>query len=627
MRAILTAVVAAIEGCAAAVAGIAVIGIPAVLLWAVTFNIAADPKDVAAAVAGVWLLAHFVPMELVLSRDTMLSLGVGQDPLTFALTLAPLALTLITVAFALRAGLRLSKRGGVGSAGVLGGTIGFAAVSLAAVTVAGDFNPWPVPAAVAAPAAVYLAAAATSYIVAAAGSGAHWWRLAVRGMQRGLQYLGLHSGVAAFPARAAQALRLAAAALAGVIMVAAMAFATALAVGFADVIALAQALQLDALGSLLLFLVQLVFVPVGVVWSLAWLSGAGFVAGTEFSPFVEGSSPQPMLPMLGALPGDFGSYGLVAPLLLVLVNLGLGVLLAQRSELRRAPWAVALTLPVAAAALVGLLVAGACALASGSMGPGRLDAVGPDPWVAGGLVAAEAAVGLLLGVSAARADYSRVQYALPEPLAKWHSERTQRADQAAQSMRPEDAETVDLSRVRDTLGDDPTDGAPNADSLASENLTAPVVDLFEGVLHARPEEEVIEDAIDDGDDDAGVAARDTAALDTAAFDSAGLAQVDLTPANVDTVALESEAQAFDIELAADTGEMPGAGASQRPAAAGDLVDPEVIERAFAWDAEDSTRVPNLGEDPGVDSGTDSGPGSGKRGRFGLPNWRRPGTKG
>src|SRR5699024_8427229 len=120
-------------------------------LWVVTFGIAAEPQDVAASVAGVWLLAHLVPMQFNLPQETMLSMGLGPEPLAFTLSIAPLAVTLITVAFAVRAGLRLSRRGGRGAAGLVGGALGFAVVALGVVAISDEYNSWPVAGAVATP--------------------------------------------------------------------------------------------------------------------------------------------------------------------------------------------------------------------------------------------------------------------------------------------------------------------------------------------------------------------------------------------------------------------------------------------------------------------------------------------
>ena len=609
MRAIVTAVVAAIEGCAAAVAGVALIALPALLLWVVTFEIVAEPSTVASAVAGAWLLAHLVPMQFALSQETMLGMGLGQDPLTFTLSIAPLTITLVTVAFAVRAGRRLSRRGLSGAAGIAGGTAGFAAVTFGVATVAGDYSAWPVPATVAVPALVYFVSAVAAYVIAAAVTHEHWWSRCVRGMQRALEYLGVHGSVAAFPARAATVARLVAASIASVIAVSAVALAVAFAAGFADVIAIAQALQLDVIGSLLLFLAQLALLPIGIIWSLAWLSGAGFDAGGAFSPFHDTAGSIPSLPMLGALPDGWGSFGALAPVLLVLANVVVGVLFARGSELRRGSWVTALTLPVIAAACAGFAAAGLAALGSGSLGPGRLAAAGPDAWVTGGLVAAWAAAGLLLGIVAARLDYSRVREVLPEPVARLRSRSTAKAP-GANGTGFADAETVDLSGVRDEH-----EAQPN---------TAPVVDLFAQVLHEPVQanggftDEVITDEFDtDVLEDGELAAEPLDAGDEG--QAVGDPEQDLAEDR-------AEATAFDIETMKDTGEVPapeaasdgepapeGAGKSARST----LEDAEAIERAFAWDAGDPGGLDAAGGSEAEGAGSSDG----KRGRMRWPNWR------
>lgn len=610
MRAIVTAVVAAIEGCAAAVAGLAAVAIPAVLLWVVTFGIGAEPEVVAAATAGVWLLAHFVPMQFSLPQEAMLTMGLGSEALTFTLSLAPLAVTLITVAFAVRAGARLSRRGGVGSAGLVGGALGFGAIAFGAATIASSFAAWPVWGATGMAMLVYLATAATAYTIAAALAGAQWWLVAVRGMQRGLEYLGVHGGIAAFPARAAQVARLTLGSLAGLVGLAAIALAIALAAGFADVIALAQALQLDPLGSLLLFLAQLALLPTGVIWALAWLGGPGFSAGGAFSPFVETSTPLPSLPILGALPGDWGSLGAAAPILMVLATLAVGLLLTRNSELRRGSWATAIVLPLIAATVTGLAVAGLSVLGSGSMGPGRMSALGPDPLIVGAWVAAECALGLLLGVTVVRLDYTRLSAAipLPEPIAKWSADRAATKAREAAAVRPEDAETVDLSRVREDV------------DSAEEQETAPVIDLFESVLHEPEPEPAFEP---------------TAEMQTTELEFDALSEAVLRAEAGPVVGEPHETEAvFDIEMAeadvaettdlsAATGnefnestEATGAAHAAAGSAGQDLEDVEAIERAFAWDQGESLISP-------VGSGAvDDGNGSGKEPRkLRLPGWR------
>jgi uncharacterized RDD family membrane protein YckC len=64
-----TVAIAAIEAAAVALAGLVVVAIPALLLWAVTFDLAAEPSAVLAVIGGIWLLAHWVPMGFQLSPE------------------------------------------------------------------------------------------------------------------------------------------------------------------------------------------------------------------------------------------------------------------------------------------------------------------------------------------------------------------------------------------------------------------------------------------------------------------------------------------------------------------------------------------------------------------------------
>jgi hypothetical protein len=410
-----TVAIAAIEAAAVALAGLVVVAIPALLLWAVTFDLAAEPSAVLAVIGGIWLLAHWVPMGFQLSPEAALGLGQAPEELSFTLSLAPLGITLLTVLLAARAGWRFGGRGGTGAAGVLGGALGFGGIALVVTSVASPSTPWPVWLVTLVLAGSYGAVAAVAFAVRAARDAHPWWTTALRGVQHGFEYLGLR-GAAAFPARAAQTVLLATAAFTAIIGLAALALAAALVIGYPEVIGLTQSLQLDPLGSVLLFLAQLALLPVAVLWSAAWLTGAGFSvgAGSSVTPFETLLGPLPTLPLLGAIPQGWGSLGALAPALIVLAGLGLGWLFARRPELRRAQWGVVLVIPVIAAALVGLAVAGVSALANGSLGPERLSEAGAHPWQVGGLAAAELGIGLLLGAAAGKADSSRLRAALAD---------------------------------------------------------------------------------------------------------------------------------------------------------------------------------------------------------------------
>lgn len=464
MRPLVTAVIAAIEAVAAAAVGLAVVTVPALLLWVVTFSLSAEPATVFAGAAGTWALAHFAPLSIGVSPELALSFGLAPAKLSFVVSLAPLGITLITALFAVRSGWRLGARGGAGGAGVLGGTLGFGAVAMVAAKLADSFLAWPAPLVGLVAGLVYGVPAGLAFVTRAAREEHPWWRAVVRTAQRAVEGLGF-GGAAALPARAAQTLRLAVASLAALVGLAAAAVTVALATGYGGVVALTQHLQLDPLGSTLLFLAQLALLPVAVVWGMAWLSGSGFAvgAGTSVTPFETLLGPVPALPIFGAIPQGWGSFGALAPALVVLAGVGVAILLGRQSELRRASWPVALAIPAIAAVWVGLIVAGISALGTGAIGPERLAVTGPEPWVVGGLAAAELGGGLLLGTVAIRIDASRLRETLPALV--------------PEALR--DAVGADQDRV-DSRG-----AAARAAAAADAQLTEPLSDVREGLRGDR----------------------------------------------------------------------------------------------------------------------------------------------
>ena len=417
MRSFVTAIVAAIEAAAVALAGFVVVAVPVLLMWLIVFQMGAEPGEVVSTSAAIWLLAHFVPMQFSFGPEAALSFGLPAESLTFAISLAPLGITLLTVLWACRSGSRLGQRGGYAAGGVLGGAIGFAAVAAALAVVADSRSGYPVWLATLVVGLVYACAAGTAFVVRAARDGAEWWEHVVRWLQRGIEALRLPA--AAFPRRAAETFRLAAGALALFVGAAGLGLALAILLRYGDAMALTQQLQLDALGAVVLFVAQLMLLPVAVMWSGAWLTGAGFSVGigTSATPFEALLGPVPALPLFGVIPQGWGAFGAIAPALLVLGGLFLGVFSARQPEARRQGWIAALAIPVCAALLLGLVVALFAVLSGGAIGPDRLQLAGAQPWLTGGLAALEIGGGMLLGVVAARIDLGRVRALLPESLA------------------------------------------------------------------------------------------------------------------------------------------------------------------------------------------------------------------
>ncbi len=417
MRALLTAVIAAIEAAAVALAVFALIGIPAVLVWWLNFDLGAEPEALAAAIAALWQMTHLVPMQLTVSAQTALGLGLPAAEIAMPFSLAPLALTLGTALLAYRSGSRFANRGGAGSWALVGGAAGFAVAAWLTGVLAASLTTWPQWARVVVPAAVYSISMVFGFVLRAARDSHDWWQASVRTLQQLLARV-TPNAAAALPGRAAEMFRLAAAGLLSLLMLGSLGFGVAILAGYIDIITLSQGLQLDAFGAFLLFFVQLLFLPTAWVWSISWFAGSGFAVGaaTSVTPFDTLLGPLPALPIFGAIPSSWGWAGGLAPVIVVAIGTVLGGMTGGRPIMRRATPLVSVAIPVCAAVLVGLVTAIFCMLASGAIGPGRLAATGPGWWQTGGLIALEFAFGMSLGVFARRFDVARLRSMVPPGL-------------------------------------------------------------------------------------------------------------------------------------------------------------------------------------------------------------------
>jgi hypothetical protein len=165
------------------------------------------------------------------------------------------------------------------------------------------------------------------------------------------------------------------------------------------VVGLAESLSAGPAGGLALTALQLTLLPTVVVWAASWIAGPGFAvgAGSSVSPLGTTLGPLPSLPLLGALPHQVPPIALAVVALPVVAGFVLAVLLPGD----RPHGAAALATVAVAAGTAGLLLGLLAAAASGAAGPGRLQTVGPDPLQVGLAVAAEVAIGVLLGLACA----------------------------------------------------------------------------------------------------------------------------------------------------------------------------------------------------------------------------------
>lgn len=405
MHRILIALLAAFDALVAAAVGLVVVLAPLTLLWAFTFGVDADWSALWPATARVWQLAALVPVSFAFDDDTVVALGLPADGASFALSLAPLALTAFAAIFAARSA-RRAVRGGAGATGVLAGTAVTAAIAAVVLVTSANplatVEPWQ---AVVLPALVYGAGAF-------AGAWTEAWNEGDGGVVDALRER-VDSWSSKWRELPSLAVRGAAIALAGIVGAASLAVVVAVLLRADEVIALFERAQVDALGATAVALAQLAYLPTLIGWAVSWIAGPGFAVGTAtaVSPAGTQLGVVPGIPMLGLLP-EQGSPWLLLVLLLP-VAAGAAAGWAVRSALvaeweadppeapefandpPREPVSPRIALAAAIAALAGAGAALIASLSSGAIGPGRLATVGADP----GPVALAVGLEVLLGAA------------------------------------------------------------------------------------------------------------------------------------------------------------------------------------------------------------------------------------
>lgn len=389
MNRLLVALLAAFDAVVAAAIGVAAVLAPLTVLWAFGFEGTARWSGLWPTAVRVWQTGHLVPMQLTLPPEYVAATGIVEDAVSFAFSLAPLAFAAFTAVFAARSGAR-AARSGAWPTGVLAGTATFAL--LAAAMTATSRN---AVAGVAAWQAILLPAAVFG-LAALGGAAVTAWRDGDDGpIDRLRARWGADPRWRDVPAAVARGTGVA---LAGLVGLGALLVVVGLVVRGGEVIALFEAAHVDVLGASMLTLGQLAYLPTLVVWAASFVAGPGFVigAGTSVSPAATQLGVVPGVPILGIVP-ESGSPWL---LLLALLVVGAGVAAgwAARARMLRSsngaePAGPRAVTTIAIALLSGLGAAVLGWAASGAIGPGRLQSVGPDVVPFAVAVALEVAVG------------------------------------------------------------------------------------------------------------------------------------------------------------------------------------------------------------------------------------------
>ncbi len=406
MRRTTIALLAALEASVAALIGLGAVLVPLMLLWAFHFGLALDVGVLLRAAADVWLLGHGVDLivqldPLTASRTALPGAG---DP--FPLTIALLGFALVSAGFGRRIG-RRSAAAGHGPTGATAAVLVYAAIGAVLALVAGvdaaRASPWE---------GAILPAATMAIGVAIGGIGESLRRLDTTDAATGVVARALDRLPSDSVAIVRAAVRVGAGAASGVLALAAVLVAVLLALDYATVAGLYQALGAGIDGGIALTVAELALLPNVVVWAAAWLLGPGFAIG-EGSVVSSGGTllgPVPGLPLLGALPAEspaLGALWLIVPVLLGFV----GAWLVSRDPdvvdpAEAHPWWSPLAIAVAAAAVAGLVLGLLSWWSGGAAGPGRLVEVGPDGWAVAGVAALTIGIGAVVGGYAARAGWA-----------------------------------------------------------------------------------------------------------------------------------------------------------------------------------------------------------------------------
>lgn len=446
MHRLIVVILSAVDAAIAAAVGIAATLAPLTVLWVLGLGGTADWAALWPAGATTWQFGNLVPLQVTLPGDYLAASGIDPAAASFALTLAPLAFAGFTAIFAARSGVRASQAD-AWLTGVLTGSLVFAALStLIAFTSAGELAEVERWKAILLPAIVFAVPLLLGAIVTE-------WREAGSGV-----IARLRDRIEAAPHGWGEVpgliVRGTAVVLVGLIGLGALMFAVSVVLRGGEVIALFESANVDALGATVVTLAQLAYLPTLAIWGMAFVAGPGFAVGvdTAVSPAGTQLGVIPGIPVLGALPESTTPWLLLLALLPVALGAFAGWM--TRSRLVAPPVAVvaepqrvladgdaapqaarstALTAllsgvdatrsvdlahegetdgtaidddrtdPIGARAVITLgiaaLSAGGAALlavlASGSVGPGRLAEVGPQP----GPVALAVGVEVLLGAA------------------------------------------------------------------------------------------------------------------------------------------------------------------------------------------------------------------------------------
>lgn len=404
----LTFLIAAFEAAIVAVIGVGITLAPLTVVWLFENDPSIDWLVAYRTSADIWMMAHGT--RLMVAEG---ALGLAAVP-EFVITLLPLGMTFVVGYMALRLGRRLTAATELWP-GWLAATAAYGAVSFLLSTTAYNEAVYPVTwQGTFFPPVFFLFFVLVSSLFGkrevigeAVGLAEATERVWVKQYVR-RQFDSLHWAVRAV---LSPALRAGTAAVAIIMGTSAILVAGLIALNWIQFTRLYEGLHVSVLGGIVLTLAQIAVLPNVIIFGASWLTGVGFSIGTGsmISPFGTVVGPLPALPITAALPigqADFGLVAVLVPLLAAFVS----TLLIRKyaADIRfefASAWSAAAALGLSIGAVAAIEMGILAALASGSVGPGRLETVGINPWALMLVVFLEvSAVSILAAFVSARPD-------------------------------------------------------------------------------------------------------------------------------------------------------------------------------------------------------------------------------
>jgi hypothetical protein len=404
----LTFLIAAFEALVVAGIGIGILLAPLTVVWLFENDPTIDWLVPFRASADVWLMAHGT--RLVVPAGMF---GSSEVP-AFVISMIPLGLSALIAFLSVRLGKKLTTALELWPAWVAG-TLVYGAVSLFLSTAAYNEFAYPVTwQGTFFPPAFFLFFVVLGSLFGkrqAFGEAADIPDSAERVWLRNLAQRKFNNLHWAIRAVSAPALRAGTGVVAILLGVSSIFIAGMLAINWIQVIRLYEGLQVSFLGGFMVTAGQIAVLPNLVVMGASWLTGVGFQfgAGSLISPVATVVGPLPALPVTSALPIGELSFGMIAIMVPLVGAFVATIMIRRHADAIRfefaSAWSAAITLGLSIALVASVEIGLLALLASGGIGPERLQVIGVSPLLVAGVLFVEVAtVSILAAFFSARPD-------------------------------------------------------------------------------------------------------------------------------------------------------------------------------------------------------------------------------